>query len=131
MVPITALRYYFRKRQMNEYPTEETSPSRCALKRKLLGRLQRVFSLNDIRLLESREYPEDNTISVDATPTNAAMFFGLPNEIKFHMVSISEQSTACLIYKLLHYLYWNEALSGAERDKWFEKAAEDGDEIIA
>ena len=91
-----------------------------------MRRFRKVSELYDFRVLDDERFPGDNTIGLEAVPGQAMVNLFLPGELATMIVVIREQSTAAMIFDYLSSVYENRAITGKEREAWYDEVlAED------
>ena len=115
------VRYSYYMGMINEFPKEATIPLDKEGTLKLLRRFRRISATHDFRVLDDDRFPADNTIGLEAVPGQAMISLILPGEFAMRVIVLREQSTAALIFDYLAAVYENKALSGEERENWYDK----------
>ncbi len=91
-----------------------------------MRRFRRVSELYDFRVLDDERFPGDNTIGLEAVPGQAMLCIFESGELATHVIEVREQATAALLYDYLASVYENRAITGAEREAWYDEVlAED------
>ena len=120
------IRFNYANGVVNDFPKEAIIPLDREGSRKLMRRFRKVSELYDFRVLDDERFPGDNTIGLEAVPGQAMVNLFLPGELATMIVVIREQSTAAMIFDYLSSVYENRAITGKEREAWYDEVlAED------
>ena len=120
------LRFNYANGVINDFPKEAIIPLEKAKSEMLLRRFRKASAVYDFRVLDDERFPEDNTFWLDAIPGQALINIILPGEIALRTILIREQATAAIIFDYLASVYENRAITGKEREAWYDEVlAED------
>ena len=120
------IRFNYANGVVNDFPKEAIIPLDREGSRKLMRRFRRVSELYDFRVLDDERFPGDNTIGLEAVPGQAMLCIFASGELATHVIEVREQATAALLYDYLSSVYENRAITGAQREAWYDEVlAED------
>ena len=115
------IRFNYANGVVNDFPKEAIIPLDREGSRKLMRRFRRVSELYDFRVLDDERFPGDNTIGLEAVPGQAMLCIFASGELATHVIEVREQATAALLYDYLSSLYENRAITGKEREAWYDE----------